>query len=161
MNLKENLTAKQLDKLEDLDIIIGNEDYTEEQVLELEKDLLEYIEENCLAEGESKDNINAKLTEEGYEIREIVSTLSDILYAEGDQDLVDDILEENEVKVKLKDGRIGILIDVTNSVATIEIDEKFRTGNLDEDIVIIEYDEIEILDNNMIEVDMEAEEEEF
>ena len=159
MNLKENLTVKQLDKLEDLDIIIGNEDYTEEQVLELEKDLLEYIEENCLAEGENKDNINAKLTEEGYEIREIVSTLSDILYAEGDQDLVDEILEENEVKVKLKDGRIGILIDVTNSVATVEIDEQFRTGNLDEDIAIIEYDELEILDNNMIEIDMEEEEE--
>ena len=33
MNLKENLTSKQLDKLEDLDIIIGSEDYTEEQVL--------------------------------------------------------------------------------------------------------------------------------
>ena len=159
MNIKENLTAKQLDKLEDLDIIIGNEDYTEEQVLELEKDLLEYIEENCLAEGENKDNINAKLTEEGYEIREIVSTLSDILYAEGDQDLVDEILEENEVKVKLKDGRIGLLIDVTNSVATVEIDEQFRTGNIDEDIAIIEYDELEILDNNMIEIDMEEEEE--
>lgn len=159
MNLKENLTVKQLDKLEDLDIIIGNEDYTEEQVLELEKDLLEYIEENCLAEGENKDNINAKLTEEGYEIREIVSTLSDILYAEGDQDLVDEILEENEVKVKLKDGRIGLLIDVTNSVATVEIDEQFRTGNIDEDIAIIEHDELEILDNNMIEIDMEEEEE--
>lgn len=159
MNLKENLTSKQLDKLEDLDIIIGSEDYTEEQVLELEKDLLEYIEENCLAEGENKDNLYAKLTEEGYEIREIVSTLSDILYVEGDRDLVDDILEENEVKVKLKDGRIGLLIDVTNSVATVEIDKQFRTGNLDEDIAIIEYDELEILDNNMIEVDIEEEEE--
>lgn len=142
MNLKENLEPEQLEKLEELDVIIENEDYTEEQVLELEKDLLEYIEENCLKEGESKDNINAKLTDEGYEIRNIVETLSEILYNEGDADLVDDILEETEIKVKLKDGRTGILIDVTNNIATVEVDEKFRKGNIEEDIVIVEYDNL-------------------
>lgn len=139
MNIKEGLKSKQLDKLEDLGVIIENEEYTEEEVLELEKELLEYIEENCLQEGENKDNINAKLTDEGYEIRKIVETLSDILYSEGDVDLVDDILEESEIKVTLKDGRTGILIDVTNNIATVEIDEKFRKGNIDEDIVIVEY----------------------
>ena len=103
MNIKEGLKLEQLDKLEDLGVVIENEEYTEEEVLELEKELLEYIEENCLQEGEDKDNINAKLTDEGYEIRKIVETLSDILYSEGDADLVDDILEESEMKVKLKD----------------------------------------------------------
>lgn len=139
MNIKEGLKLEQLDKLEDLGVVIENEEYTEEEVLELEKELLEYIEENCLQEGEDKDNINAKLTDEGYEIRKIVETLSDILYSEGDADLVDDILEESEMKVKLKDGRTGILIDVTNNIATVEVDEKFKKGNVDDDIVIVEY----------------------
>ncbi len=143
MNIKEGLKLEQLDKLEDLGVVIENEEYTEEEVLELEKELLEYIEENCLQEGEDKDNINAKLTDEGYEIRKIVETLSDILYSEGDADLVDDILEESEMKVKLKDGRTGILIDVTNNIATVEVDEKFKKGNVDDDIVIVEYSSLE------------------
>ena len=143
MNIKEGLKLEQLDKLEDLGVVIENEEYTEEEVLELEKELLEYIEENCLQEGEDKDNINAKLTDEGYESRKIVETLSDILYSEGDADLVDDILEESEMKVKLKDGRTGILIDVTNNIATVEVDEKFKKGNVDDDIVIVEYSSLE------------------
>lgn len=38
---------------------------------------------------------------------------------------------------RLNNGKSGIVADITNNVYTIEVDEKFKTGNIDDDIMIV------------------------
>ena len=48
------------------------------------------------------------------------------------------IVEINEDDhVELNNGKSGIVADITNNVYTIEVDEKFKTGNIDDDIMIV------------------------
>lgn len=42
----------------------------------------------------------------------------------------------------MKDGRTGTLVDITENMYTVEIDDKYKTGKVDEDILIVESSEI-------------------
>ena len=51
---------------------------------------------------------------------------------------IDNSVEINEDDhVELNNGKSGIVADITNNVYTIEVDEKFKTGNIDDDIMIV------------------------
>ena len=76
----------------------------------------------------------ALLIEEKYD--EILYILMDL---ENESDEINPMIVEinEDDHVELNNGKSGIVADITNNVYTIEVDEKFKTGNIDDDIMIV------------------------
>ncbi len=128
MNLKEYLSNDQIEMCNNIGIIIEeNKEYNSEELYELERSLTEYIEENCIKEDFWK-------IEE--ELDSIVDILMDLENESNEDNPIELEIVEND-HVKLTNGKNGIVIDITNNAYTVEVDEEFKTGNLDEDIMIV------------------------
>lgn len=127
MILQDYLSGEQINLLKDAGITIENEEYSCERLYDLEHRLLEYINEHC---AEEKFYSNEELFDEILDI---------IMDLENESDEVNPMvveISEND-HVELNNGKTGIVVDITNNVYTIEIDEHLRTGNIDDDIMIV------------------------
>ena len=135
MKLIENLDENQLNLCRKANVIIEDKEYTMDELYEFEQKLLEYLNLYGIDEED-------EVTELGEEYEEIIDILVDF---EDEQNHassnVKDLVEESD-RVRLKDGRTGVLADITENMYTIEIDEKYKTGNIDDDILIVEGTEI-------------------
>ena len=120
-------SKEQLKLLVDSGIAVGDEDYTYEKLYDLEHEILEYINENC---ADEKFYSNEEMFDEILDI---------IMNLENESDEVNPLIVEiNENDhVELNNGKTGVVIDITNNVYTIEVDENLKTGNLDDDIMIV------------------------
>ena len=128
MNLKEFLTDNQIEMCNSIGIDIDeNKQYTSEELYELEHALTEYIEENCIKE---------EFIEMEEELDSIVDILMDLENESNEENPIELEIIEND-HVKLTNGKTGTVIDITNNAYTVEVDEEFKTGNLDEDIMIV------------------------
>lgn len=127
MILKDYLNDDQVNLCEESGIIIEDKDYSCEEIFKIEHMISEYMNENCADE-------KFYLLEEKFD--EILDILMDL---ENESDEINPmILEINEDDhVELNNGKSGIVADITNNVYTIEVDEAFRTGDIDEDIMIV------------------------
>lgn len=127
MILKDYLNDDQVNLCEESGIIIEDKDYSCEEIFKIEHMISEYMNENCADE-------KIYLLEEKFD--EILDILMDL---ENESDEINPmILEINEDDhVELNNGKLGIVADITNNVYTIEVDEAFRTGDIDEDIMIV------------------------
>ncbi len=127
MILKDYLNDDQVNLCEESGIIIEDKDYSCEEIFKIEHMISEYMNENCADE-------KFYLLEEKFD--EILDILMDL---ENESDEINPmILEINEDDhVELNNGKLGIVADITNNVYTIEVDEAFRTGDIDEDIMIV------------------------
>lgn len=135
MYLINILNERQLKLCNKAGVNIENKEYTKEELYQFEKKLLEYLNLYCVDEAD-------EITELGEEYETIIDLLVD--YEEEnntEKSNIETYLEEND-RVKIKDGRTGILVDITENMHTIEIDEKYKTGNIDEDILIVDASEI-------------------
>lgn len=132
MNLKEYLNDDQMELCEKANIYVENKEYTLEELCQIEHDLLEYVNEHCIDE-------DFYMLEEEYD--KIVDIIMDLESEDNnDNQLIVDASEGEHVK--LSNGKTGIVVDATNNVYTIEIDEEFKTGNLDDDICIVAINSI-------------------
>lgn len=127
MILKDYLNDDQVNLCEESGIIIEDKDYSCEEIFKIEHMISEYMNENCADE-------KFYLLEEKFD--EILDILMDL---ENESDEINPmILEINEDDhVELNNGKLGIVADITNNVYTIEVDEAFKTGDIDEDIMIV------------------------
>lgn len=127
MILKDYLNDDQVNLCEENGIFIEEKDYSCEEIFNLEHQIIEYIDENCAEE-------KFYLLEEKFD--EILDILMDL---ENENDEINPIFFEinEDDHIELNNGKTGIVIDASNNVYTIEIDEKFKTGNIDEDIMIV------------------------
>lgn len=127
MILKDYLNDDQVNLCEESGIIIEDKDYSCEEIFKIEHMISEYMNENCADE-------KIYLLEEKFD--EILDILMDL---ENESDEINPmILEINEDDhVELNNGKLGIVADITNNVYTIEVDEAFKTGDIDEDIMIV------------------------
>lgn len=127
MILKDYLNDDQVNLCEESGIIIEDKDYSCEEIFKIEHMISEYMNENCADE-------KFYLLEEKFD--EILDILMDL---ENESDEINPmILEINEDDhVELNNGKSGIVADITNNVYTIEVDEAFKTGDIDEDIMIV------------------------
>lgn len=132
MILKDYLNDDQVNLCEESGIIIEDKDYSCEEIFKIEHMISEYMNENCADE-------KFYLLEEKFD--EILDILMDL---ENESDEINPmILEINEDDhVELNNGKLGIVADITNNVYTIEVDEAFRTGDIDEDIMIVAVNSI-------------------
>ncbi len=127
MILQDYLNDDQVNLCEEAGIIIEDKDYSCEELYKIEHDIMEFINKNCADE-------KMYLLEEKFD--EILDILMDL---ENESDEINPmILEiyEND-HVELNNGKYGTVADITNNVYTIEIDEEFKTGDIDEDIMIV------------------------
>lgn len=127
MNLKENLSESQIKLCENAGIILDSDNQSLEELLEIERKLVEYIEQNC---------INEDFIEIEEEYDQIVDIVMDLESESSDDNEISTEIVEND-HVKLTNGKCGVVIDCTNNAYTIEIDEEYKTGKLDEDIMIV------------------------
>lgn len=135
MKLIENLDERQLKLCQKANVIIEDKEYSMGELYEFEQRLLEYLN---LYGIDDEDEV----TELGEEYEEIIDILVDFEDEQNPETSnVKDFVEEAD-RVKLKDGRTGVLADITENMYTIEIDEEYRTGNVDDDILIVEATEI-------------------
>jgi hypothetical protein len=67
---------------------------------------------------------------------EILDIIMDLENEEDDTNPFQEEYHEND-HVELNNGKTGYIIDITNNAYTIEVDEQFKTGNLDEDVMIV------------------------
>lgn len=127
MILQDYLNDDQVNLCEESGIIIDDKDYSSEEIFNIEHKIHEYINENCTDE-------KFYLLEEKFD--EILDILMNL---ENEADEINPfILEINEDDhVKLNNGKLGIVADITNNVYTIEIDEEYKTGDIDDDIMIV------------------------
>lgn len=135
MYLINILNERQLKLCNKAGVNIENKEYTKEELYQFEQKLLEYLNLYCVDEAD-------EITELGEEYETIIDLLVD--YEEEnntEKSNIETYLEEND-RVKIKDGRTGTLVDITENMHTIEIDEKYKTGNIDEDILIVDASEI-------------------
>ena len=127
MILQDYFNENQLDLCRNAGVIIEERDYSCEELYNLERKILDYINENCADES-------FILEEERFdEILDIIMDLEN--ESEEINPLVVEINENDHVE--LNNGKTGYVIDITNNVYTIEVDEKYRTGNVDDDIMIV------------------------
>ena len=127
MILQDYLNDDQINLCEEAGIIIEDKDYSYEELYTIEHDVTEFINKNCVDE-------KIYLLEEKFD--EILDILIDL---ENESDEINPmILEINEDDhVKLNNGKYGTVADITNNIYTIEVDEEFKTGDIDEDIMIV------------------------
>ena len=127
MILQDYLNEDQVNLCEETGIIIEDRDYSTEELYNIEHQISEYINENFTDE-------KFYLLEEKFD--EILDILMDL---ENESDEINPmILEvyEND-HVELNNGKFGTVADITNNIYTIEIDEEYKTGNIDDDIMIV------------------------
>lgn len=132
MKLKEFLDENQIELCEKANITIEDREYTLEELCQIEHDIIEYVNEHCIDE-------EFYLLEEEYD--KIVDIIMDLESEDNnDNQLIIDASEGEHVK--LSNGKSGIVVDATNNVYTVEIDEEFKTGSLDDDICIVAINSI-------------------
>ena len=127
MILQDYLNEDQVNLCEETGIIIEDRDYSTEELYNIEHRISEYINENFTDE-------KFYLLEEKFD--EILDILMDL---ENESDEINPmILEvyEND-HVELNNGKFGTVADITNNIYTVEIDEEYKTGNIDDDIMIV------------------------
>lgn len=135
MKLINMLNERQLKLCSKANVTIENKEYSMKEVYDFEQRLLEYLNLYCIDEED-------EVTELGEEYEEIIDLLVDYEDEKNpEKSTIETYLEEND-KVEMKDGRTGILVDITENMYTVEIDERYKTGNIDEDILIVEAQEI-------------------
>ena len=135
MTLINMLNERQLKLCSKANVIIENKEYSMKELYDFEQRLLEYLNLYCIDEED-------EVTELGEEYEEIIDLLVDYEDEKNpEKSNIETYLEEND-KVEMKDGRTGILVDITENMYTVEIDERYKTGNIDEDILIVEAQEI-------------------
>ena len=127
MILQDYFSEEQLDLCREVGIVIEERDYNSEELYELEQKILDYIYQNVADE-------KFYLMEEKFD--EILDIIMDLENEEDDTNPFQMEIHEND-HVELNNGKTGIVVDITNNVYTIDIDEKFKTGNLDEDVMIV------------------------
>ena len=127
MILQEYFSEEQLDLCREVGIIIEERDYNSEELYELEQKILDYIYQNVA-------NENFYMKEEKFD--EILDIIMDLENEEDDTNPFQEEYHEND-HVEINNGKTGYIIDITNNAYTIEVDEKFKTGNLDEDVMIV------------------------
>ncbi len=135
MKLINMLNERQLKLCSKANVIIENKEYSMKELYDFEQRLLEYLNLYCIDEED-------EVTELGEEYEKIIDLLVDYEDEKNpEKSNIETYLEEND-KVEMKDGRTGILVDITENMYTVEIDERYKTGNIDEDILIVEAQEI-------------------
>lgn len=135
MKLINILNERQLKLCSKANVIIENKEYSMEELYEFEQKLLEYLNLYCIDEED-------EVTELGEEYEEIIDLLVDYEDEKNpEKSNIATYLEEND-KVEMKDGRTGVLVDITENMYTVEIDERYKTGDIDKDILIVEAQEI-------------------
>ena len=135
MKILNKLNERQLHLCKKADINIENREYSLDELFSMEQKLLEYLNLYCI-DGDDE------VTELGEEYEELIDTFVDLEDEENpEKQGIENYIEEND-KVKIKDGRTGTLVDITENMYTIEIDEKYKTGNIDDDVLIVEVSEI-------------------
>lgn len=135
MKILNKLNERQLHLCKKADINIENREYSLDELFSMEQKLLEYLNLYCIDEDD-------EVTELGEEYEELIDTFVDLEDEENpEKQGIENYIEEND-KVKIKDGRTGTLVDITENMYTIEIDEKYKTGNIDDDVLIVEVSEI-------------------
>lgn len=127
MILQDYFNEEQIDLCREVGIIIEEKDYSCEELYNIEHTILDYIDKNCMDE-------KFYLLEEKFD--EVLDILMDLENEEDETNPFVVEINEND-HVELNNGKTGIVIDVTNNVYTIEVDEKYRTGNVDDDIMIV------------------------
>lgn len=127
MILQDYFSEEQLNLCREIGIIIEERDYNSEELYELEQKILDYIYQNVADE-------KFYLMEEKFD--EILDIIMDLENEEDDTNPFQIDIHEND-HVELNNGKTGIVVDITNNVYTIDIDEKYKTGNLDEDVMIV------------------------
>lgn len=153
MNLIETFDEEELKLLADIGILLEDIKYSEEEMEKFEDKIIDFINKECI-DGENN------LTGLGLEYEQILERLIDF----EDGGILEKYNEGDEIE--LKDGRIGIIIDITNGAHTISINSEYQTGNLNDDIEIVEIKQIygiiqkrkNELTDDMHEVDLQNEE---
>lgn len=133
MYLKDYLSKEQISMLEEIGIGIFEKDCSCEDLYILEHDINEYINENYLK--------NENFFEVEEQLDDILNIIMDLENECDEIDPMNDDIIEND-HIELNNGKLGIVIDITNNAYTIEIDEEYRTGNIDDDIVIVAQNSI-------------------
>lgn len=127
MYLKDYLSTEEMNLLEKSQLINQEKDYSFEELYNLEHEILEYINEHCAEEA-------------FYKNEEIFDKILDVIMdLENESSEVNPIaieIHEND-HVELTNGKTGMVVDLTNNVYTIEVDEELKTGNIDDDILIV------------------------
>ena len=127
MILQDYFSEEQQDLCREAGITIEERDYSSEELYNMEQQILAYIDENCM-------------DEEFYKVEEKFDDIIDIIMDLENEEAEDNSLsiEYNENDhVELSNGKTGLIIDITNNAYTIEVDEQFKTGILDEDVMIV------------------------
>ena len=132
MILKDYFDESQLGLFEDAGITVDDRDYSCEELYSMEHEILEYINENCA---------NEKFYQVEEEYDEILDIIVDLENESDDINPMVVEIREND-HVELNNGKSGVVIDLTNNIYTIEVDEIFKTGDIDNDIMIVSSNSI-------------------
>ena len=135
MRLINYISIRQNTLLEKLGIIINDKEYSQKDLENMEDIIVKHIRKECML-------TNDEITEEGKEYEDLVDIITDFEYENdpGKSTLNDQLSEDDYVE--LKNGKKGTLIDATNEMYTIELDDEFKTGDISEDIQIVTIFEI-------------------
>ena len=127
MILQDYLNDDQVNLCCENGINIEEKDYSCEELFEIEHQILNLINEKCVDD-------KFYLIEEKFD--EILDILMDL---ENESDEVNPMVIEimDDDHVELSNGKLGTVADITNNVYTIEVDEDYKTGNIDDDIMIV------------------------
>lgn len=127
MFLKEYFNEEQCELCKEAGVIVENRKYSADELYGMEKTILDYINENC---------INEDFYEKEQKYDELLDIIMDLENEEDETNPFAVEINEND-HVELSNGKTGYVIDITNSVYTVEVDEKYKTGNIDDDIMIV------------------------
>lgn len=132
MNLKDYLDDEQIKLCQEVGIRIEDREYITEELYKMEQDIHEYINENCMDE---------QFYEKEEKLDEILDIFMDL---ENEENEINPMAVEyyEDDHVELNNGKLGVIADITNNVYTIEVDEEFKTGNIDDDIMIVAVNSI-------------------
>ena len=113
----------------------------------------DYIAQYTITKGEFKivDNIRNYISFNDVQVCKLVISSTSSTQAVKDEilDILMDLENESDEinpmiveineddHVELNNGKSGIVEDIKNNVYTIEVDVKFKTGNIDDDIMIV------------------------
>lgn len=132
MVLKDYLDKEQIKLCKEVGITIEDRDYMTEELYKMEHDIHEFINEKFMDEN-------------FYKMEEKLDEILDILMdLENEEDEINPMIVEfyENDHVELNNGKLGVIADITNNVYTIEVDEDFKTGNIDDDIMIVAVNSI-------------------
>lgn len=152
MKLNQIYDQEELKLLADIGILLENKDYTVEEMEKFEDQIIEYINRDCV---DGEDNLNGI----GLEYEQILEKIIDF----EDGEIFEKYNEGDEIE--LKDGRIGIIVDITNEAYTVNVNSEYQIGDILEDIPIVEVKQIyglvnkkkRKLDDDMHEINIEEE----